>query len=269
MIWAWRTRTAPPENPEYPTHEKNPSAGPHGWIQHPEEAACALFYLCLACVAANWLAILSCVIAAVVQFLVLAISTPAIRSRVLGDGSGARVVMGGILSPEVVPIADRQYTVPKRFGMAAIVALLTTFGILFGTLKYWEAHPVVYLFVASEIVAVCLAQILFGAAPRGGSVLTGAILLPFWAALTTEQPLWMPTHIYVLCCVFLFAFGGLLGYCIGAMAAGFFLVMDLVDPMLPGGASSSTATGSVMDMNNTESLPNRHSATRLTKNGKS
>jgi len=127
--------------------------------------------------------------------------------------------------------------------MAAIVALLTTFGIVFGVLRYWETPPVVYLFVASEIVAICLAQILFGSAPRIGSIATGAVLLPFWVSLTVEDRLvnLMSPEVFWISVVTLVAFGGLLGYCIGALAAGFFLVMDMLDGSLPGQTSAAAA----------------------------
>ena len=125
--------------------------------------------------------------------------------------------------------------------MAAIVALLTAFGIVFGVLKYWQTPPVVYLFVASEIVAICLAQILFGSAPRIGSITTGAVLLPFWVSLTVEDRLvnLMSPEVFWISLVSLVAFGGLLGYCIGALAAGFFLVMDMLEGALPSHTSSA------------------------------
>jgi hypothetical protein len=146
------------------------------------------------------------------------------------EGEDERQVRGiGVFLPDLGPAAYREYTVPKRFGMAAIVALVTVLAIAFGALKYWEAHPAIYLFVSSEIVAVCLAQIIFGSTPRGACALTGATLLPFWVLLTSSRPSWLGMDLYILMLVSLFLFGGLLGYCLGALAAGFFLVTDLLE----------------------------------------
>jgi hypothetical protein len=151
----------------------------------------------------------------------------------------AYVQATGAILPRISPPAQRQYKVPVRFGMAAIVALLTTFGVVFGVLKYIEAPPEVYLFVASEIAAVCLVQIMFGSMPRGASILTGAVLLPFWMTIYLRSPPnWMTPGMVAMCYLFCFVFGGLLGYCLGALAAGFFLVMDLVDSALAVGGQT-------------------------------
>ena len=42
----------------------------------------------------------------------------------------------------------------------------------------------------------------------------------------------MPGHIFLYCIMFLVGSGAVLGYIFGALAAGFFLVMDLLDPHL-------------------------------------
>ena len=100
-----------------------------------------------------------------------------------------------------------------------------------------------YLFVASEVVAICLGQIVFGSAPRGVSTVTGAVLLPFWVwaseRIHTELGA-VPDNYLLAMYGFLVAFGGLLGYCIGALAAGFFLVTDLFE--LRWGAREPTAS---------------------------
>jgi hypothetical protein len=111
------------------------------------------------------------------------------------------------------------------------MGLLTVLAVIFGVLRAIESPPVVYLFVGSEIMAICLVQILFGSAPRGGSTVTGAILLPFWVYLTLKTPA-IPVAYELILFTSLIGFGALMGYCIGTLAAGFFLMMDLIEPWL-------------------------------------
>ena len=62
-------------------------------------------------------------------------------------------------------------------------------------------------------------------------MLTGAILLPLWVFLTMKTRV-VSLPFQLILTLFLFAFGGLMGYCVGALAAGFFLMMDLIEPWL-------------------------------------
>jgi protein-S-isoprenylcysteine O-methyltransferase Ste14 len=232
--WAWRAIAFARQADDFSLERLAVPRGPYRSIRYPFEAADIFFYGCLAISTGNVWVILIWAGAVLVE-----------RARVIRQLEAARRLAGGksyevyadstgILFPPIVGEEERQYTVPKRFGMAAIVALFTALGVLFAILRYWQASPAVYLFVSSEVVAICLAQIIFGSAPRGVSILTGALLLPFWvfAAMKIEgqgRPEWMsPTALYAIF-GFLFAFGGLLGYCIGALAAGFFLVMDMIE----------------------------------------
>jgi len=243
VLWGWSFQKGAPLSREGVTtaSDQDGARGPYRWIRYPCELCDALFYISAAWVAANWIVLIGAAAVTLAVRLVLIPQLETGRRAAWGPEYDAVRKSTGVLLPVLGPKSQREYTVPKRFGMAAIVALLTTFGIVFGVLRYWQTPPVVYLFVASEIVAICLAQILFGSAPRIGSIATGAVLLPFWVSLTVEDRLvnLMSPEVFWISVVTLVAFGGLLGYCIGALAAGFFLVMDMLDGSLPGQTSAA------------------------------
>jgi len=78
-------------------------------------------------------------------------------------------------------------------------------------------------------------QIVFARFPRRASALTGAVLLPFWTAIWYYNYLpQVPLNWLIAVAAIVALFGALLGYLIGGLAAGFFLVMDLIEPYLPG-----------------------------------
>jgi hypothetical protein len=127
------------------------------------------------------------------------------------------------------------FVVPKTFGMSAILGIMTALAILFGCLRWLDAWPVLYFFFAIEALAICIAQMLNGHAPRLASIIAGTVILPafafFAAVFSHDFEAWM-----ILAIVALVPCGALLGYLTGACAAGIFLVMDYVEPYLqPGG----------------------------------
>ena len=126
------------------------------------------------------------------------------------------------------------YRVPQRFSIAEILAMMTVFAFLFGALRYFRAPATLYLFLGTQAVVVCLVQMRFGSVPRGASMLVGCVFLPVWAwAATTFGGLDFPSSFQGTVTDVLIAvlFGGLLGYCTGALAAGVFLVMDMFDAL--------------------------------------
>lgn len=111
--------------------------------------------------------------------------------------------------------------------------MITVFAALFGALRCFRAPPVLYMFFGTQAVIVCLVQMKFGDVPRGASMLVGCIFLPAWvlgfllfggqimgfpSVRTADE--WLPGLPFIV------AFGGLLGYCTGAVVAGVFLVLD-------------------------------------------
>ena len=77
---------------------------------------------------------------------------------------------------------EKVYSVPKRFGLAALLALITALGCLFGALRLVETPPVIYLFLGLEVMAICVAQMFYNAEPRRASMIAGAILMPIFIA---------------------------------------------------------------------------------------
>ena len=123
------------------------------------------------------------------------------------------------------------YRVPQRFSVAEILAMTTVFGLLFGGLRCFGASPIMYMFLGTQAVVICLVQMRFGTVPRGASTLVGCVFLPVWelvlwvlgspGLLGDSQLSWWYLFFVVL-------FGGLLGFCTGAMVAGVFLVTDML-----------------------------------------
>lgn len=140
------------------------------------------------------------------------------------------------LAPEWYSTAPpaKIYVVPKRFGLLAILVVTTVMGVLFGCLRFLDAPPSVFLFFGLMSLAICLVQMFYGDVPRKASVVTGAIVSPLivigvaafdgghWGLIICSSIIW----------VFL---GGFVGYLMGTCAAGIFLVLEHVEPHLPGG----------------------------------
>ncbi len=124
------------------------------------------------------------------------------------------------------------YRVPQRFSLAEILVMMTVFAVLFGVLRQFGAPATLYLFLGSQAVVICLVQMWFGEVPRGASTVVGCFFLPAWvwvlaASGSVNFPQEMEGSLVDICATV--AFGGLLGYCTGALAAGVFLVMDMYD----------------------------------------
>ena len=129
---------------------------------------------------------------------------------------------------------EKVYVVPKRFGVSGILGLTTGMALLFGFLRFLDAPPVVFLFLGSMALVICIVQMFWGAVPRKASMAAGASLWPFFsvAALIAGDAPWEG----VLCsAVFSVPIGAALGYIVGTCVAGIFLVMERIDPYLPGG----------------------------------
>jgi len=129
-----------------------------------------------------------------------------------------------------------EFMVPKTFGMSAILGIMTALAFVFGALKWLDAYPVFYFFFAVEALAICLAQMLYGQAPRLASIVMGAVILP---AFTIVAVLFAPVRPHDMpgigCLVIAFVpCGAVLGYLTGTCAAGTFLVMEYLEPYLQG-----------------------------------
>ena len=140
------------------------------------------------------------------------------------------------------------YRVPERFSIAEILAMMTVYGLLFGALRWLGASAALYLFLGTQALMVCVAQMWWGTVPRGASMLVGAVLFPLWIGAlillgqaeiaARADEFWIDTLTVLVA-------GPLLGYCTGTLAAGVFLVMDrwtdFVDRSRPTAGCSGTA----------------------------
>jgi hypothetical protein len=139
-------------------------------------------------------------------------------------------------SPFHPPLPRKKvYSVPKRFGLASLLAIITALACLFGALRLVDTPPVIYLFLGTQVMVICVAQMFYNAEPRRASMIAGAILMPtFLAAAAIFVP--GPDIGGVLCMTVPgILFGAFAGYLIGTCVAGIFLLMDRLEPYLPGG----------------------------------
>lgn len=140
-------------------------------------------------------------------------------------------------APPTSPTAAT-YAVPTRFGMAGILAITTFMAVLFGILRYFNAPAVVYVYLGLLALVTCLVQMRYGDVPRLASIAAGAVFLPLCAIVTVALVARRPTDILTVICTtpILILVGAGFGYLAGACTAGLFLLMDLIEPYLPGSA---------------------------------
>jgi hypothetical protein len=117
--------------------------------------------------------------------------------------------------------------VPRRFGVGALLLLVTLFGFVFSMLRALDAHAAVYLGVGGFLIVIALAQmVLFqGKKPRLASFMAGGV---YCSALAVGASVVNTAHGYPPRPNFLFGpflFGGLLGYFAGCVLAGVFLLL--------------------------------------------
>jgi len=235
LFWACRQTDGPPEGPRDDAGKWFVSTGPYRLLRHPQLLASAVFFLSMALLTNNGVVLIATLLGVLLLRLVVAPAVDADLEAEFGaDYATYRQRTGGFLL-QMRRVPKAKYAVPRRFGLFPVLVLTTIFAILFGALNYMRADPIVYLFVATEISAICLVQIIFGSAARSGSAVMGAILLPFWMAISlASERHRIATLEMIVGGLFMVVLGALLGYCIGALAAGFFLAMDMLEPYVRG-----------------------------------
>jgi hypothetical protein len=89
-------------------------------------------------------------------------------------------------------------------------------------------------------LAICLVQMFYGDVPRKASVVAGAIVAPL---IVMGVAAFDGSHFGLIVCsaVSWVFFGGFIGYLMGTCAAGIFLVLEKVEPHLPGGRREGTS----------------------------
>jgi hypothetical protein len=140
-----------------------------------------------------------------------------------------------------------QYVVPRRFGMSAILGIITALAILFGCFRAYEVHPVLYLFFGIQAIVICLAQMFYGQTPRAASAVAGGVILPlfiFAAAYMLDPFGRVRAEEFSCLLVGSIPIGAFFGYITGTLAAGVFLVMDSVERMLASSRPAESRGGS-------------------------
>jgi hypothetical protein len=131
-------------------------------------------------------------------------------------------------------LTNTAYSVPARFGIAAMLAFTTLFAMLSGVLRFYDAPVSAYAFFGVLGVAVCGAQMWNKDVPRMVSVGAGAILLPVFVIghsfLNNDGML-----IGAAPCLAIP--GAIVGYLMGAVSAGVFLVSDMLEQRWRGEAA--------------------------------
>ncbi|HZL87186.1 MAG TPA: hypothetical protein VFB96_02320 [Pirellulaceae bacterium] len=153
-------------------------------------------------------------------------------------------LVGPALAPQwysAAALPTKPYVVPSRFGVSGILALMTGMALLFGFLRFLEAPPVAFLFLGTMALAICIGQMVWGNVPRLASVAVGAVL---WPMFMSAAALYEGAPVEALFCTIIGGalFGAFMGYITGTCAAGTFLIMEKIDPYLPGGRSRASHT---------------------------
>jgi len=132
--------------------------------------------------------------------------------------------------------APAQYYVPQRFGMSAILGIMTAMALLFGGLQFLNADGVVYLFFGLQAIVICIVQMFSGKSPRLASAATGALLAPLFslhlleaADIRVHVRGWDRVFAMIVLAIPGVPIGAFLGYLTGTCAAGVFLVMETLE----------------------------------------
>lgn len=128
--------------------------------------------------------------------------------------------------------------VPRRFGMAVLMLLMTMYAVLFAAMKLLNAEVTYFLIVAVLATGVGLGQMLLfgGRYPRAASIWVGMCLFPLEAVVAYLIAFLGSAHsgierfevvvLAILMAVPMAAVGALFGYLMGGLTAGVFLLID-------------------------------------------
>ena len=136
-------------------------------------------------------------------------------------------------------MAQRIYSVPRRFGLATIFLILFAFSILIASLNRLQLDPVILIFVLVFVGIVGVLQAVLDRAPRHASMIAGSLFFPVTFTIVglasgnanlAKMP-WSSIAFFMAC----WSVGGaLLGYVTGTAIGGVFLLADKVAALLRG-----------------------------------
>lgn len=223
--------------------------GPFRSLRFPQWLGDLLLFGPLLVATGNWGAVISFFAACLALHVVYFPHAELAWQRLLGDGYGEYAGRTGAILPRI-PSGEQgstvHYSVPKRFGLSAVLGLMTMFAVMFGGINLLQSRitefqlsPTLHLFFGLQLMAIWVGQMRFGGCPRRVSAFVGAVLLPTFVFFTIDT---LPSNQLPVILMVLFFFGGVIGYCLGTITAGLFLVMDWLGPYLPGARNLGFST---------------------------
>ena len=173
------------------------------------------------------------------------------RNRNLADANSASI--DSPLVPTGSDLMDRifnrahtseLYSAPRRFDLASIFVVTAAYSLLLGALSLLGSPPVVMIVVAGMIAIIATTQAMFQhvANPRGVSIITGAVTFAIICAIlhfTTRGIL--TRSLFVNFFIIGIPCGAFLGYLMGTVVGGVFLVADMVRKRMEGPVEPPTA----------------------------
>jgi hypothetical protein len=120
------------------------------------------------------------------------------------------------------------YSVPRKFSLRAVLMFMGLFAVLLALVRMAELPPSVPIFYMVFLALIAVSQMVFERSPRAASMLTGVVYLPVCHLLAPdvrEHLRFSPIgeNLLIMAVV-----GGFLAYLGGTLAAGAFLVSDLM-----------------------------------------
>jgi hypothetical protein len=142
------------------------------------------------------------------------------------------------IRPVVVWSQEVPYSVPRRFGLGAMLVITTAFAGLFALLRALSFDIVVVMAATIYLLGIALAQMCFPKWPRAASIITGTVLFPLvgipvcyvLARWIGDYNFRMGYAIWVGVPLATISMGPVFGYLSGTVGAGLFLLMDRYRP---------------------------------------
>ena len=148
------------------------------------------------------------------------------------------------------------YSAPRRFDLATIFVVTAAYSLLLGALSALDALPIIKVVISVMVAIVATTQALFlpFANPRGVSIVTGAVaytIISFMIWFSIRGV--FPNSFFFVTFINGIVGGSILGYRVGTVVGGVFLLADKVRGKLEGRTqefSDTSASASESDSKN-------------------
>ena len=124
------------------------------------------------------------------------------------------------------------YSVPRRFRLSTMIVVTTLFTMLCAFLKWTEIHVAGFVFITTLFGFVAILQFVLDKVPRTASILAGSVFLPvaivivYLANGQLDHLTTVSIGELIIGGMVFFLLGAIVGYFVGALVAGIFLVID-------------------------------------------